>query len=56
MRVDVNFPESRSTGPLSTYQFDIGHSLIDPVKRGEPIVLAPDATWGGPILVDSSVA
>jgi hypothetical protein len=30
--------------PLVGYQFDIGHSIIDPVKRGDPITLPKAST------------
>src|SRR5690554_6526100 len=40
MQVNVTFPETKGTGPLLAYKFDMGHSLIDPVKRGQPIRLA----------------
>lgn len=43
-RVHVAFLETKLTGLLHTYPFDIGHSLIDPVKRGQPIRLAKNET------------
>jgi hypothetical protein len=44
IQVNIIFPESRQTGLLIKYTFDVGHSLIDKVKRGEPFSLAPGET------------